>query len=537
MDLYTIIIVDDEDEIREGITKRIPWEEYGFSVVGSAENGAEALELTQKLQPNVLMTDIMMPFMDGLQLCEKVSRQLPSTKLIIFSGSDDLEYAHRAIKINVVEYVLKPVNAEDLKDTLTKLKIQLDQEYEGKRNLETLRQHYIDSLPVIRDQFLIGLADGRITKEQLQRNAGMAGLDIEAKGYTTAMIQIDKEFTDSHKNLFKNHDDALIPITIKNLLDEIMKQNYKIISFLYGEMIVLIIAIDSEEEIYDMIDRLDEVCREAKRIYDLIITCGIGTYCSNLLHVQYKRKEAQSALDYRFVLGTGKSIYIGDVEPDTTIQLQFQGEDERIIISAIKLGNHEELTQQVQIIFDRMQNVVLPLSQYRIYLMEIKVCLLRLIQTYHLDMKNIFADDNMEDDSLNFINSLDKAREWVLEKCILIGDWIKKERVNSSSLLVGNAKQYVADNYSDSELTVEGLSVKFHVSPTYFSTIFKRETGTTFIAYLTEHRLQIAIELLNTTDDKSYMIAEKVGYLEPNYFSYVFKKKFGVSPSRYRNKK
>ncbi|MDZ5034994.1 AraC family transcriptional regulator, partial [Clostridium perfringens] len=121
-----------------------------------------------------------------------------------------------------------------------------------------------------------------------------------------------------------------------------------------------------------------------------------------------------------------------------------------------------------------------------------------------------------------------------IEKAIKLNEFIKKERVNSSKLLVEKAKEYIKNNYSDYEISVEKLCSKLHVSPTYFSTIFKKETNMSFVNYLTDIRLEEAIKLLNTTDDKTYIIALKVGYQEANYFSYVFKKKFGISPSRYR---
>lgn len=536
LEAYKIIVVDDEEEIREGIIRRIQWEKYGFIVAGSSENGKEALELAERVQPDVVMTDIMMPFMDGLELGQKIMEFLPNTKIIIFSGSDDLEYAHKAIKINVVEYVLKPVNAIDMEEVLTKLKKQLDTEYESKRNLETLRQQYMDSLPVIREQFLVSLVEGRITKKQFDRQSAMAGIDIDAAGFAVALFYMDRDISNqTNRDIFKNHDDALIPITIKQLADEIIHKYCDFTSFLYGDMIALIVNLNFSDNINDLIRGVNEVCTEAGKIYGLIVSGGISLMCHDPWEIRYARKEAQSALDYRLILGAGKSIYIGDVEPDTTIRLKFFGQDERAVMTSIKMGNPEVIENTVDEVFEKFEKAVLPLNQYKIYFMEVMAAFLQLIQTYHLDFIEVFGEDFNFFNPLESITSMESLREWVKDSSIKISHLIKRERVDSASLVVNSAKQYVKDNYYDCELTVEALSEHLHMSPAYFSTLFKRETGSTFITYLTEVRLEMALKLLNTTDDKSYIIAEKVGYSEPNYFSYVFKKKYGVSPTKYRN--
>ena len=128
MNLYRIILVDDEEEVRKGIIRKIDWETLGFQVVGDAENGEEALEMIEQLEPDMVMTDIRMPYMDGLTLSAKIRQKYPSIKIIIFSGFDDFEYAQQAIKLNVTEYILKPVNVEELTEILTRVHENLEEE-------------------------------------------------------------------------------------------------------------------------------------------------------------------------------------------------------------------------------------------------------------------------------------------------------------------------------------------------------------------------------------------------------------------------
>ncbi len=154
MKLYRIILVDDEEEVRKSIIRKINWEENGFLVAGDAENGEDALEKIEPLEPDLILTDIRMPYMDGLTLAERVRQKYPSMKIVIFSGYDDFEYAKQAIKLNVTEYILKPVNVEELTAILQAIKANLDEEIEQKRNVNLLRENYIKSLPILREQFL-----------------------------------------------------------------------------------------------------------------------------------------------------------------------------------------------------------------------------------------------------------------------------------------------------------------------------------------------------------------------------------------------
>ena len=157
------------------------------------------------------------------------------------------------------------------------------------------------------------------------------------------------------------------------------------------------------------------------------------------------------------------------------------------------------------------------------------------MQAYELNIEEVFEAGFNCYSHIDKFNSMDKAKEWFIEKGVKISSLIKRERLDSSKLLVEKAKEYINENYNDSEISVEKLCKHLHVSPTYFSTIFKRETGENFVNYLTTVRLDEAVNLLNTTDFKTYVIAQNVGYPEANYFSYVFKRRFGVSPSKYRN--
>lgn len=535
MDLYRIMIVDDEEEIRLGIIKKIDWESNGFIVVGDAENGQDALEKAEKLQPDVIMTDIKMPFMDGLELGKKLVELMPSTKIIVFSGCDDFEYAHAAIKINVVEYVLKPINSVELIEVLKRLREQLDREYNEKRNLENLYKHYVKSLPVIREQFLVGIIEGKIDEDKWKEQAEDLGIDFKYEYVNVALIHADGVLSlEESSNVSIQRESTLVPISIKKIVDETIDKYCEFVSFLYSDMVVIIANYEKKEDVLSFIKGINEVCKIYERIMNLTISAGIGYTYSNISEVRLSYRTAQNALDYRFVLGTGKAIYIDDVEPDNSIQLKLEEQEERLMLNAIKISSEEEITEIINNLFKKTEDLLLPFNQYRIYIMEIMTSLLKLVQAYRLELDEIFGENFNCYSYLEAFDSIHEVKKWLIQKAIKVNVCIKRERVNSSMLLIERAKQYIKENYSEFDISVEKLCSKLHVSPTYFSTIFKKETGMNFVNYLTNIRLEEAVKLLNTTDDKTYMIAEKVGYPEANYFSYVFKKEFGVSPSKYR---
>lgn len=182
MSLYRIMLVDDEEEVRKAMIRQMDWGKLGFSVVGDAENGEDALEKVEQLEPDVIMTDIRMPYMDGLTLVAKIREKYPFMKILIFSGYDDFEYAKQAIKFKVTEYILKPINGEELSEILKRVKVSLDEEIEQRRNIDILQERYENSLPVLREVFLNDLVSRAADASDVLPKFREYGIDLlEAK--------------------------------------------------------------------------------------------------------------------------------------------------------------------------------------------------------------------------------------------------------------------------------------------------------------------------------------------------------------------
>ena len=222
------------------------------------------------------------------------------------------------------------------------------------------------------------------------------------------------------------------------------------------------------------------------------------------------------------------------MEPAGQEKLQFDSRMEAELIAAVKFGPEEKIRETVNMIVGRMEETRVHYRQYRAYLLAVLNALTQMSQQYDLQIDTIVPEERDYFDLISKVENTEYIRSCLTEAAIKMNKAMVEERTNTTKNVIRDAKQYIQENYQDPDLSVEKLCRHLHMSPAYFSTMFKKETGQAYIAYLTDVRLNKAVELLMTTEDKTYIIAEKVGYPEQNYFSYVFKKKFGISPTKYR---
>lgn len=535
MNLYKIMLVDDEEEVRKSIIRKIDWADAGFEVIGDAENGQDALEKIEQNEPDVVLTDIRMPYMDGLSMAEAIRQQYPSIKIVIFSGFDEFEYAKKAIKLNVIEYILKPVNVEELTAILKKIKNNLDEEIEQKRNVNLLRESYIKNLPTIREHFLNDLIHGGMDQQTISEKLREYEIDIDhAVKWLAAAIHLElDEKAERAVPLHKERE--LIPISVQKLMEEKLEGQYRFTMFHSSFESILIAAVDEHNSQTGLVALLGDICKETKKILEVTVTIGVGGSCSDLSEIGVSFHAALNALGYRAVAGSGGVICIHDVEPVYYEPLRFDSRMESELIAAVKFGPEEKIRAAIDEVVGKMEEAKVHYRQYQAYILAVINALTQLTQRYDLRINDVFGVETDYFDILNKVEKTENIRQYLSEVALKMNRAMDEERSNTTKNVIREAKQYIRDNYQDPDLSVEKICRHLHMSPAYFSTMFKKETGQAYIAYLTDVRLSRAVELLMTTEDKTYIIAEKVGYPEQNYFSYVFKKKFGVSPTKYRS--
>ena len=528
MEEYRVLLADDEEEIRSGISRKIDWASLGLTLVGEAGNGEEALELAEQLRPDVVLTDIKMPFLDGLELCRRLRVTLPGARLVVFSGFDDFEYARQAMSLGVSEYILKPINAPELRQVLEKLRDQLDRQRLERRDMETLRRRYEESLPVLRELFYTRLLSGQIRPEQVQDRAARYEIDLPQGLWTAALVHVDGLGDEGER-------DELLLLSVQSFLEKhFALEGCAARVVLYGDMAALLVHLDREERLYPLLEELERLSRLSQSYLGLRLTTGVGLPCRGPEELNRSAAGARSALDYRVLAGGGRVIYIGDLEPQSAAAPSFEEEDQRALSAAVKLGTQEQVEAVVRGLMDRLRHAGLSLSKCDLFLLEVVTCLVRLTRSGGLPVEEVFGENFTGAVSVSDFSSLEELGRWLAERCGRLHDLLGRRRSDSTWQMVERAKDYIAGHYTDEQLSVEALCSHIHLSPTYFSTVFKREVGMSFTAYVTKVRMEEAARLLRETDEKTYRIAEAAGFSDPNYFSYVFKRHFGLSPSKFR---
>ena len=240
MEKYSVLLVDDEEDVIQIIMKKMDWESMGFQVAGYAHNGVEALEMAEELQPDVVMTDIKMPYMDGLTLSRKLKELYRTVKIIIFSGFDEFEYAKEAIKIEAEEYILKPINSNELREVFERIRTNLDRELDEKRNIEKLRAYYMESLPVLQENFYTSLIEGRIPASEIEKYLKQYQIPWSGPYYVATILPPDPQL---------ELDPFLLGMSVKQLAEEQFVDKWRSNTFFYLGDILVITQLKETEEI------------------------------------------------------------------------------------------------------------------------------------------------------------------------------------------------------------------------------------------------------------------------------------------------
>ncbi|PXV91026.1 two-component system response regulator YesN [Lachnotalea glycerini] len=535
--MYKVLLVDDEALIREAISENVRWKEHGFELMGACENGKDAIEKIEQTVPDLLITDICMPYLDGIELTKYVYEKYPVTKVIIISGYDEFEYAKTAVKYKVLEYVLKPVTAFELTELLDKIKEDFDEEAAKKKSLKKIREAYISNLPVLKGRFLNGLMQGSMNAEEIKKKSEDFHIDLSGRYFIVTVVEGDnlREFLKRHHGIKED----LVLFAIYNITEEIVIKNQSGITFQNGEDKTIIIFKSDRDEGFraGIFDVCTEIRTALNEYLKLDVTIGIGRTVTSTGALNQSLESAKEMLEYRFLLGGNVVLDARDPgKSKHTTERELSAWTDDILLS-IKAGEHAELERVIKSFIQKLRADYVPKNRIIILFQNIVLSIVNMLDEAGLSDEAFLEGENTFINRIYLLNHLKDMEAELIEFCSMISQKMTSEKESYGNKQAVLALDYIDKNYSNSELSLNSVCRYLAISTSYFSSIFKSCTGETFIEALTKKRIEKAKSLMENTALKAYEIAIEVGFSDPHYFSIIFKKHTGLTPTEYTKNK
>ncbi|MCR4797891.1 MAG: response regulator [Lachnospiraceae bacterium] len=535
--MIKLFLVEDEIAMREGIKKHIDWESEDIEFVGEASDGELAFPMILEKKPDILLTDIKMPFVDGLELSEMVRRELPDTQIMILSGYDEFEYARKAISLGVTEYILKPIAPAALLEKIKQVQKKIEEDRIHQKHLsneekaETIEQ---DRLKLFSALVMNTMSMPDILSQGKDLHIGLTG-----RYFAVALFSFRVEGE-------KENDYSEVRNRFRLELDETVGAYENWYVFDREENGFALLGVGSDEA--DFADEVPEVVDEITALIEdtdhASYFMGVSTIVDRLSRVKDAYYEANRAFSKRFLMQQNQVIYADEAAEkeeedekavmDLSVALTNESAG-RTVESFLKTGTFDEIAPFVENIFESIGEKNTSSVLFVSYItMDMYVSVARFLKELGYDAAECmrkFGDINeiLKDyDSLAVIIDFMKN---ILTEAIHIRDNTAEKKYGS---LLAKALSYIDENFRSDEISLNNVASAVNVSPNHLSSIFSKEMGMTFIEYLIKKRMDEAKELLMTTNKRSSEIAYEIGYKDPHYFSYTFKKTVGMTTKEYR---
>ena len=537
--MYKILLVDDEILVRDAIRENIDWGKLDCELIGDCENGKQAVEFVKTHEVDIVLTDILMPYMDGMELSHFLHDNYPDVLIVIFSGFGEFEYAKKAIQYNVSEYMLKPVTAMELTKVIENMKEKLDSRKKEQRKMESLTQvsqDYHKNANVIRSKALDCLVkctrEVQVSLDELER----MGITFQAASYRVAVFDIDTYSEMYQMDMDKQQESALMAFVLFNVGDEIVVQEKAGVVYQEGNnRVCIIFAGNRTKEFSENIHRIcHEIQKKVKEVIGLETSIGIGSWVRSPYELIYSYRLAAKAIDYRYLLG-GNLLF--DMEEKKTDNSIFLINDLETLTEAIKSGDRRLMEETLGQIETEIKSALVEKSYACIYLQQVIRAIGNTCQSLSEEPEKIIAQREALLKAVTEQRTFSQAAALVEKYAQEVFDELQELNSSSGQRQGMLAMDYIQKNYMDPGLSLNSICSYLNISTSYFSTIFKEMTGETFIEVLTRVRMEKAKELLENTTMKNYEIAEKVGFSDPHYFGISFKKITGKTPTEYAREK
>ncbi len=534
--MLKVFLVEDEFVVREGIKNNVDWKAHGYEFCGEASDGELAFPMIQKLKPDIVITDIRMPFMDGLVLSRLIKKEMPWVEIIILTGYEEFEYAKESIKIGIAQYLTKPISGDELLREVDALAVRIEEKRKEREIREEYMKEMAENFRQERKDLFQYLVTGSKSVAELLELADKLHIDLSSMWYNIVLIQIQ-----SMMHAKDEYSNSLIEI--EQEMDRLDDETRLLIFDRNPEGKALLFRADSREELEqyqrDYLGGLKGILAgyEHVRYFG-----GIGEPVNRLRELSASFETASHAFAHRYLVRESRILssseleregYLGREEFDIS-NVNPKQIDRGKIREFLKLGDREETIYFVEEFFRDLGANVMRSNIFRQYItMDVYFCVVDFLEDLQISRNEVEPFDVNSGALLNE----ESAMQYIITLLNRALELREKTASNRYGDIVDEVMRYIDKNYADEELSLNLLASHVNFSPNHLSMIFAQQTGQTFIKYLTEYRMNKAKELLRCTGKRSSEISQEVGYKDSHYFSYVFKKTQGMTPTQYRGGK
>ena len=538
MNEIKVFLVEDEMVIRRGIKNSIDWEKEGYIFCGEASDGELAYPMIIKEKPDILITDIRMPFMDGLELCKLVKKELPNIKILILSGYDEFDYAKEAIRLGVTEYLLKPISSGKLLEALNGVSESIRREKEDKDLVRKYMEEMRENTEHEKQKFFEQMIAGNLSMADALETGKKYEMSLSAGMYNLLLFR----FTLGEENRKSGELLGEAEYAIEKLTERL---EY-VFEFQRGvEGWAFLLMADNEEQMSERVKELSKDLEEIMKNYSTIAYFGgIGQPVARLRELEESFREAERALAARFTMELNRIISVDDIRMaqnvDTLddIEITSFGEIEKTRTMLEKFLNNwveDEIDEFVDVYINELPEENLKSVLMRQYIiMDAYIVMMSFCEKIEGIEGEMQAQSEELKNSMKTIQTVEEIKNYIrmlLKKIIGVRDTISGRRYSD---IIEIAKDQIRKTYMSDEISLNTVAAEVGMSPSYFSSIFSKEMGKTFVEYLTEIRMDRAKELLMCSSMKTSEIGYEVGYKDPHYFSYIFKKTQNCTPKEFR---
>jgi len=532
-----VVIVDDEMLIRVGIKSCIDWEEHGFEIAGQAGNGLKALEIIEATHPDIVMTDIKMPKMDGLELISEVRKRFPSIKIIVLSCYNEIDYVKKAIKLGAEDYILKlSLEPEILLEVLSKVKQLIQSEYHNDNTSRNTKNESRENQYIIKEDIYRKMISGSIRYEDFVKELSSLGICIDSGSNIVICCGIDDH---SYAPVMSKMDDQyLFKFSVINILEESISSfaNCDIAEVEEGEYIILLRRLKTSDELCskDLITGyLKKINNSLKNYLNISISFGVNPEPIEYTRIRETYFKARAAMKHKFYYGRESIIFYNDIGEFDNKELLFTYSNEKSLLGRLEDFDELGVNAIINGFFNRISECkTSDPEKVRKVSLDIFHSLMKFAKKF--DVKAKFISDNFSVHPLDFL----MTSETISDIAVYFGEFINKlfefiycQQLEAKRPEIIKLQKYIAENISEN-ITLDKASKISNISKCYLSSIFKKETGEVFVDYVNKTKMERAKTLIQENGLKSCEAAEKVGINDDSYFSKLFKKHIGVCPSK-----